>query len=598
MKTRENASEAELKQMGQMLAHRGPDDSGIHMDGPMGMVHKRLSIIDLSGGHQPLVSADRRLSLVANGEIYNFVELRKELQARGCVFQTRSDSETILHAYSIFGKDFTGRLHGMYAFALFDADKQELILVRDRLGIKPLYYVQLSDRIAFASEIKALLPILKGCPEIDPTAFVQYLQKAYISGEETLIKGVKRVMPGESVIVDRSPRAGKEKYWSILDVKPIHCSFEEAREMFDDLIRVVMREHVRSDVPYGLFLSGGTDSAVLLSQLVQYQDSPIRTFSIGYESTEKRNELDDAERMAKRFKTEHTSFLLSDEMLLTRIPYMVWATDDLMQDYACLPTSILAEEAAKELKVVFTGEGGDEVFAGYNRYRKPCLRRLKSRLLRPRYRGIKIKGRWPKGSAAETFGPDLKALRNAFKSPFKIALQSMPGEWSFLQHAQGNDILGELLNRFIVKVDRMLMSFGLEGRVPWLDHRIVSFGLALPDALKINRHEGKIFLKVWSEGKIPHDHLYLKKRGFHMPAEKLLSGAFLARLEDKLVNNDATLSWFVDDGVKEIFARQKTRGDRSTEVWSLMQFAIWHHLFVEHPGRKPSLQEQPLDWIS
>jgi asparagine synthase (glutamine-hydrolysing) len=594
-------AERELRRMGQTLMHRGPDDFGVHIDGPVGIAHTRLSIIDLAGGHQPLFDKNGTLALVANGEIYNFVELRQELEKKSCEFLTRSDSETILHAYAVYGEGFLGRLNGMYAFALYDSRKRQLILGRDRLGIKPLYYVQLPDRLAFASEIKALLPVLPHPPQIDPTSLMEFFQNRFVSGENTLFADVKRVMPGEALIVggDPSPTVRRLKYWSLLDVKPVDCSYEEAREAFDRLLPEVMREHVRSDVPYGLFLSGGVDSAVLLSQLVHYQDKPVRSFSIGYASTTDRNELDGAERMAKLFQTDHTAFVLSDDAVFRRIPHMVWATDDLMQDYASLPTSILAQEAGRELKVVFSGEGGDEVFAGYGSYRKSAAMRRLRRLISPDLRGIRLKGKWSKSISARALGPELAELADAYRTPFAKAVQAMPGEWSFVQTAQANDIVGNMENKLLVKADRMLMAFGLEGRVPYLDHRIVEFGFSLPDRLKIqSRHQGKVILKRYAEAVIPRDHLNQKKRGFHMPADKLMSGAFLERLEQKLLGNPAVKHWFVPEGVRALFARQKSGKKHTEEIWSLMQFAIWHCLFVEHPDRRPSPDEHPLDWIS
>ncbi len=592
------AAKERLQKMGAVLTHRGPDNTGIHIDGPMGMVHTRLSIIDLAGGGQPLVEPGGGLSLVANGEIYNYIELRKELQKKGCVFQTRSDSETILHAYSVYGLDFLAHLNGMFAFALYDSKKRQVILARDRLGIKPLYYAHLSDKLAFASEIKALAPLFDGRAAVNPSALAQYLQKGFIHGEDSLFRGVKRVLPGEALVISASSKIERRRYWSVLDVKPVQRGYEEARETFDELIQVVMREHVRSDVPYGLFLSGGADSAILLSQLVQFQDKPIRTFSIGYESTSGRNELSDAERMANLFNTDHTSFLVSNDQMLRRIPFTTWAADDLMMDYANLPTSVLSERASRELKVVFTGEGGDESFAGYGRYRTPSLRRFIRKIRQPGMRGVKIVQRWSRRDAESVFGSELMKRWSEFRNPYRQALQSMPGEWSSLQCHQASDIMGELLNKLIVKVDRMLMSFGLEGRVPWLDHRVVEFGLSLPDALKIDAREGKTFVKNWAGKVIPPDHLSLKKRGFHMPAGKLLSGPFLPGLGKKLLNNEAIQSWFVPDGVRDMLNQQKADQSRTREIWSLMQFAVWHFLFIERPDLKPSPDEDPLDWIS
>ncbi|HWP00292.1 MAG TPA: asparagine synthase (glutamine-hydrolyzing), partial [Methylococcus sp.] len=400
--------EAVLRPMVDVLAHRGPDGHGIFVEDSFGLVHTRLSIIDLKGGQQPIRNRDHRLALVANGEIYNYLELRAELEAEGHTFATHSDSETILHAYARDPVHFVERLHGMFAFALYDGARRRILLGRDRLGIKPLFYAVFPDRLIFASEIKAILPLLPKAPEIDPAAFSQFLHNHCCTGERTIFAGVRRIAPGEVVEVDGDLRIRRRRYWSPLETDPREMKEEEAAGEFDELFGQVMREHVRSDVPYGLFLSGGNDSAILLAMLSRLQAQPVRTFSIGYANATMRDELADAERIAHRFGSQHTSIRLRREDFFRRIPHMVWAADDLMRDYASLPTSALSEVAAKELKVVFSGEGGDEVFGGYRRYRQHRLIWLVRDLLAPGSGGFRTRSEWWRRRSRRLLGEELR----------------------------------------------------------------------------------------------------------------------------------------------------------------------------------------------
>ncbi|AUM01050.1 asparagine synthase (glutamine-hydrolyzing) [Rhodocyclaceae bacterium] len=586
----------ELWRMANALRHRGPDDAGVHVSGPVGLAHTRLSIIDLQGGHQPLADTAGKLTLVANGEIYNYPELTATLTRQGRRFQTASDSETILHAYAVYRRDFLQHLHGMFAFALYDATQNQLILARDRLGIKPLYYVELPDRVAFASEIKALLPILPHAPQIHEGALAQFLENQFSSGEETCVRGIRRVLPGEALAIDADLRIQRWRYWSALTVRPRRIGFEDAAAEFDTLMEQVMREHMRADVPYGLFLSGGVDSAVLAAMLHRYQDQPIRSFSIGYRGVRQADELDDAARIAQRFGTEHTALEVDGNAILRRIPHMVWAADELMRDYACLPTSLLAQHASRELKVVLTGEGGDEVFAGYGRYRESPIARFFKQLRAPGTGGFRTRGQW-QARHRDALGTQLKLQRRTARTPFIGAWRDTPADWSHTQRCQYTDLVTALPDNLLLKADRMLMAFGLEGRVPFVDHRIVEFGLSLPDELKIRSGQGKLFLKRWAERHLPADHLYRPKRGFHVPIGEWLRGPVLDALAEKLPASPAIQTWFNLAGVRRLLADQRAGRSASREIMCLLQFAIWHRLFIEHPGLRPTPDEDPLAWI-
>jgi len=581
-----------LRRMAALLAHRGPDDVGIHVDGPLGLAQTRLAIIDLEGGHQPMV--DGPLVLVANGEIYNFVELRPRLEARGRRFATRSDSESILHAWALDGLEGLASLHGMFAFALYDGRCRELVLARDRLGIKPLYYAELPDRLLFASELKALLAAWPGSPDVEPGALAQYLQNRFSTGAGSLLRGMRRLSPGVALLVDADLKVHERRYWSALDVRPRDVDFDEAAEEFEPLFRQVMREHLRADVSYGLFLSSGVDSGVLLAMISELTREPVRTFSIGYR--EVGNEVDDATAIARRFGAKHTEILLDRDAVLRRVPHTIWATDDLLDDYACLPTSFLAERAAAEHKVVLTGEGGDEVFAGYGRYRRTWPQRWLKNLLAPGSGGFRTRNHWPRRWMREVFGAELRAACAEHRRPFITAWQATPSAWSHTTRCQHVDLVTYLCDDLLVKCDRVLMAFGLEGRVPFLDHRVVEFGISLPDALKVERRHGKIFLKRWAERRLPREHLWRRKRGFYVPMRHWLRGEFLNALALRLPQHPAIRRWFRRDGVAALLREQQAGGNVGRAIWGLMQFAIWYRIFIA--GQVPGRDEDPLEWIA
>ena len=587
-----------LERMAQRLAHRGPDDQGRHLDGPLGLAQTRLSIIGLDSGHQPMVSADGHLVLAANGEIYNYIELQAELRAAGRRFQTGSDSETLLHAYAVYGLDFLSRLRGMYAFALWDGATRQLILARDRLGIKPLFYARLPDRIAFASEIKALLPVLPTAPEVAPRALRQFLQHQFSSGRETPIAGIVRVLPGEALIINDRLRIRPWRYWSLRTCAPRRLGAEQAEAELDVLLREAMREHQRSDVPFGLFLSGGMDSAVLAALLAEHGGGGLRAWSVGYGFGSTASELAEAGQIAAHFGLDHTPLELGPAEVFARLPHSIWAADDLMRDYACLPTSILAETAARERKVVFSGEGGDEVFAGYRRYRPGFPERWFKRVAVPGSGGFRTRGQWPGSWIRRLFGPELIALAAVDRAPFRQAWSETPASWSDLARRQYTDLVTALPDNLMVKTDRMLMGFGLEGRVPFLDHRIVEFGLSLPDELKVRGRQGKWLLRQWAEWRLPPGYLQRPKRGFHVPVGDWLRDGQARRLATRLPRNRGIRTWFRAAAVAELAAAVAAGQRLSRPLWGLMQFAIWHRLFIESPGLPPSPNEDPLDWVA
>lgn len=490
-----------------------------------------------------------------------------------------------------------GKLNGMFAFALHDRRDGSLILGRDRLGIKPLFYAVEPDCVLFASEIKALLVMLSRTPAINESALLQYFENDFNSGTDTIFEGIHRVPAGSCLKIDSELRIRTQAYWQLTTVSPQTLTQSDAEAEFSALMKQVLLEHVRSDVPFGLFLSGGVDSAIICALLAQ-QRAPLRTYSVGYSNTAARNELDAADRIARTFGTDHNVLMLDPASLFRRLPHVIYATDELMQDNATLPTSFLAERAGSDLKVVFTGEGGDEVFAGYGRYRKHPLQRFLANLASPGSGGFRTRGLWPRRRSARIFGRELRAVDGARRRPFIEAWQRAPSDWSALQKGQYVDIETALQDNLLVKVDRALMSFALEGRVPYLDHRVVEFGLGLPDALKVNGRTGKYFLRQWATRLLPAEHLFATKRGFHVPIDSFFTQETLLKLEQALPANQGIATWLNPEAVREL-VREHAAGKHATnQLWSLVQFAIWYQLFVAHPEYSPSPDENPLDLIA
>ncbi len=586
-----------LDDMARRLAHRGPDGQGRHVAGNVGLLHTRLAIIDLEGGAQPLYNEDRSLILVANGEIYNYRELRSELETLGHRFATHSDCETILHGYEAWGIAFLDRLQGMFAFALHDVQRGELILARDRLGIKPLYYCRDSRGLAFASEIKALLPWL-GKPEVDPQGLAQLLQSNFTCAPRTLLQGVAKLPPAHLARIDtRTLTIELHAYWSPLQVTPLDLGLNDALERFDVLMQDVMDIHMRADVPLGLFLSGGVDSSLLAALLAQRMAEPLRTFSVGFPGSSVHNELDAARRVAEQFHTRHSVFEVSADDMLNCLPRSVWAADDLTADYANLPVSMLAEQAGAELKVVFSGEGGDEVFAGYGRYRSPWVKRAWAAMRVPGSGGFRSKGVFD-GTRLALFSPRLAEVLPGWRQPFQQAWQRTPRQWTRLQRMQCVDLETWLPDDLLTKADRMLMAWGIEGRVPFLDHRVVEFGLALPDAYKIEGRTGKRFLRLWGERYLPREHLWARKKGFTVPVNDWLRGERLQTLLKILPEADGIRTWFDSSEVRKLLRAQQQGGRQGSAIWTLLNFAVWHRIFVEGEGEKPADQSDPLAFIA
>ena len=589
----------QLDQLASRISHRGPDNTKTHLDGRLGLAHTRLSIIDLAGGDQPLFAGDGRLALIANGEIYNFIELRQDLEARGAVFATHSDCETILHAYRHYGEGFLEKLNGMFAFALYDKAEGKLLLARDRLGIKPLFFAETAGGVGFASEQKALYPILPNGPAIQPDALIQSLEIGFNTGANTIVSGVERLQPGELAVFEAGKLLSRKRFWSPFNLPTAQTRYDESVNEFETLMGQIMLEHMRSDVPFALFLSGGVDSSVVLEWLRREEGTrELASYTLTLTDAPNHDDLDAAKSIAKRFGLRHNIVESNLPTLFSHLPFAVWAADDFIVDHAILPTSLLAREAAKDFKVVFSGEGGDELFAGYGRYRRSKLQRWLANLRSPGSGGFRTRGQlggeWRKKLLSNSLSKHLAAGRQGFTNAWRCT----PQTWSDLQRMQYTDISTELPDQLLVKVDRMLMAWGLEGRVPLLDHRLVEFALNLPDDLKVRGREGKLFLKRWAEPIFGSELIRRPKRGFSVHVGMCLQGDNLRKLGQILPNHPAFSGLFKASGISALIQRQASKQDVPEILWSLLQLAVWHRLFIDGNGQQPEIFTDPIDFIA
>ena len=568
------------------------------MDGSLGLGHVRLSIIDLTGGDQPLFADDGRLVLVANGEIYNYVELRRELEAQGAVFSTHSDCETILHAYRHHGEGFLERLNGMFAFALYDRDEGKLMLARDRMGIKPLFFVETPEGCHFASEQKVLFSIPQGkARAIDPDALVQSLETGFNTGALTMMTGVQRLQPAEVAVFVRGELRDRRRYWSPAVVAAATAGYHEAADTFEKLMTQIMTEHTRSDVPFALLLSGGVDSSVVLEWLRRESPRQLTAFTVAFTDAPPQADLDASKAIAKRLDLNHHIIEVDRQALFEHLPFAVWAADDLVFDQAILPTSLMARVVARDFKVVFSGEGGDELFMGYGRYRRTKLQHWLANLRTPGSGGFRTRGRIGRAWTRRLMTPSVRQRPTAARQGFIDAWQATPRSWSAMQRMQCTDMATELADSLLVKVDRALMAWGLEGRVPLLDHRLVEFALSLPDDLKVRGREGKHFLKRWAVPFYGKSLIQRPKSGFSVSVGKCLQGENLRRLGMILPHHPAFAGMIEASGIAALIARQAAHTDVTVILWSLLQYAVWHRIFIEGGGEKPEVFTDPIEFI-
>ena len=554
--------------MSEALAHRGPDGVGHYRSADVAMMQRRLAIIDLVTGDQPLYEP-AGAALVANGEIYNYVELRAALD--GAVFSTSSDCETPLHIYRRKGLAYADDLRGMYAIALHDPGASRLVLSRDPFGIKPLYYAETPEGFAFASEPRALIDggIVEGA--IVPQARNELLQLQFTTGRSTIFAGIQRLLPGETIVVSRGRVVERRRRAALPTGEALALSEKDALAAFDRIFEESVRIHQRSDVPYGMFLSGGTDSTAVLAMMARLNERPVRAFTAGFSNTSAADEREQARTVAKALGAEHTEVEFREADFWVLLPEIAAAMDDPTADYAILPTYKLALTAhAAGLKVILSGEGGDELFAGYGRYRS---------VLRPWWAGGRVPRRRGNLDGLGLLRQELAGWRDGIAAA--EAREAKPGRTA-LQQAQAVDCADWLPNDLLGKLDRCLMAHGVEGRTPLLDPVLADFAFRLPDALKIRHRLGKWLLRRWVGENVPATAAFVRKQGFTVPVVEWIArrGAALG----PLVEEQACIRELCAPGaVARLFthARQRRLG---FAAWTLLFYALWHR---HHIRRRP-----------
>ncbi len=584
------------------IKYRGPDDSGIFEDDSMTLGYVRLSIIDLPGGNQPIFNEDKTKLVFFNGEIYNYVELRKKIEKKHR-FYTDSDTEVLIHLYEEHGPSFVSYLDGMFAFAIYDLKKKTIFLARDRLGVKPLYYYFKDNIFIFASEIKAILKYELD-KEINKEVLAKYFRFRYCSGEDTIIKDIKKVLPGECVLF-KDNKLKTNRYWDLSfsekNTDLSACS-EELKNILSDSIRLRMR----SDVPVGALLSGGIDSSAIVAHMRDNTEGKINTYSLGFEDSY--NEFKYAGIISEKFETDHHEIIIDDSEL-KNLPKVVWSLDEPVGDPTSIPNNILAEKASKKVKVLLNGEGADELFAGYEQY-KVFEKIPKLNINLPSINdplSLRV------SSFLKEKNLEKKYLENYGVSVFsslelaKLAKLKEPRNEKYFRKDRGmlnnmlyRDIKTFLPDNMLLKFDRTTMANFVEGRVPFCSYKLAEFSAGLPEKFKLNGLNEKYILKYAMKEKLPKKITQRKKQRFFVPTDlwlekkskefvdyissekELIKTYFNRDYLEKLINREYKVSNFIFSGNK------LTKLYYSRQIWTIMNFMIWHDLFIE--GKKPGFK--------
>ncbi|MGC4250370.1 MAG: amidotransferase 1, exosortase A system-associated [Sphingobium sp.] len=610
LETAKPVDPARVRTMLDAMPHRGPDGSGVWTAPGVGLGHLRLSIIDLAAGAQPMLTEDESLAVVFNGEIYNFVELRAELEDKGHVFRTHSDTEVILHGYRQWGEACIERFHGMFAFALFDARAQSLWMARDRLGVKPLHYAQLSDgSLIFGSELKSLLahPLLRRAPDL--SAVEDYMAYGYVPDDACLVAGVKKLGAGETLrLVRGRPLPQPQRYWDVSFADRTKSKPAELEEELVALMRQAVRSRMVADVPLGAFLSGGVDSSSVVALMAEASKQAVKTCTIGFDVASL-DETAYADRIARRFATDHRTRIVSpDDYSL--IDTLAFHFDEPFADASALPTYRVCELAREEVTVALSGDGADEAFAGYRRHRFQMqgervrallpagLRRSvfgtlgrwypkadwAPRPLRARSTLLELAGEGGDAYAASVgvtpydlrrrlFTQDVRTTLGAYRAEdrYVAAMANAPAR-DALDRAQYADIRIWLPGDILTKTDRMSMAVSLEAREPLLDHRLVEFAARLPVPLRIRGNSGKYLMKKAMEPFLPQDILYRPKMGFVTPISDWFRGALAG--EASAVAGGSALAktgWFDTKLLGKIAADHRSGlADHGRLLWQLV----------------------------
>jgi asparagine synthase (glutamine-hydrolysing) len=593
-----------------VIRHRGPDDEGIHAAPGLGLGMRRLSIIDLSTGHQPMHNETSDVWVVFNGEIYNYRELRRELEAQGHRFVTESDTETIVHAYEEWGTSAFSRLRGMFGIALWDARSGELFLARDRAGIKPLYYAETSGGLYFGSELKSLLVSGGISRELSPEALDHYLSFLYTPGDQSIFSGVRKLPPGHYLRWHHG-EATIVRYWQIATSEPFAGSEDEAAAQLHDVLAEAVRLHLLSDVPLGAFLSGGVDSSLVVALMAEATNK-VTTFSIGFDEPEY-DELPYARAVAEHFGTDHHEFVVRPDAL-SILDALVWHFDEPFADPSAIPTWYVSEIARRHVTVVLSGDGGDELFGGYDRYLPHPRVAAFDRVAIPAKQQIAA-AIWPllpHGARGKNYLRHVSQDEDGryvdsiafFQPDEKNALLSSDVRAALNGHEAGRASLGRFqrfsalphhsrMMRFdfetylpedvLTKVDRMSMAHSIESRVPLLDNNVIDFAATLPASFKIRKGRRKHILKRAAARLLPSEILDRRKQGFGVPIGAWFRGNLRELFHDILLSARTRARGYFEPAFVERIVKEHLSGtrDHSMRLWQLLVFELWHRQYLD-----------------
>jgi len=602
----------QVEKMYGVMRHRGPDGHGSFADGPIGLGHCRLSILDTSSrGSQPMKSEDGSIVIVFNGEIYNFIELRELLAQKGYVFRTGTDTEVIIQMYREFGEKCLDYFVGMFAFALWDAKEQKLFLVRDRLGVKPLYYLSTPDGILFGSEVKSILEAAPKRPVVQLQALDCFMSFGYVPGERSLFEGVLKLSAGHYMIVSNGKPIVR-RYWDLVFSEEADRGEAYYVEKLREILLDASRIRLRSDVPLGVFLSGGLDSSSVVALLARELNEPIKTFSVAYDKGGDFDETHYSRIVARKFHTDHHEFYVDPAEFRDFIPKFVWFMDEPVTEAAAISLYFIAKLARDYVTVVLSGEGADEMFAGYPIYhymkvldnyrrlpqmlREGILNPLLSRIggdkvkkylqlsenpLHERYTGVSL---YEAPVKQQLYTQSFKSELNGFNSLDVIAPHYKNSEhWDPLNRMLYLDIKTWLVDDILIKADRMSMAPSLELRSPFLDHRIAEFAASLPVKYKLNGRTGKYILKKSMEGILPPEIIYRKKKGFPTPLETMFKHELNEYAVELLTERRTIDRGYFDPGFVARILDEHTRGARAHHkiIWQLIVLEEWHRCFAD-----------------
>ncbi|MGA7160609.1 MAG: asparagine synthase (glutamine-hydrolyzing) [Bacteroidota bacterium] len=604
-----------IRKMTEKIRHRGPDSDGTYISSQknLGFGFRRLAIVDLSpAGNQPMCNEDGTVWIMLNGEIYNHAKLRPALEAAGHRYKSRSDTETLLHAYEEYGPQFVQKLEGMFAIALWDSKKQKLFLFRDRIGIKPLYYTLANNRLLFASEIKAILEDPSIQREVDETALSHYFTFIATPAPQTLFKGVKKLEAGHFLEIGLNGTLDNQEYWNVfqpVDGEEVNNE-EYCSKRIIELLRESIEKRMMSDVPFGVFLSGGIDSSTNVALMSQLMNRPVDTFSVAIDGQENVNEFLYARQIAKEFKTNHHEIVINDDDFINLFPSVIYHHDEPLADPVSFPLYYVSKLARDNGTIVVqVGEGSDEQFCGYTLYKRIIRLQEQFRLIRSMPESIRSTSYTLLSTLLKSLRVDYRQnyIKNFLtaKEPFlggAIAFDDsektkLLNTYAFPSGAlvdesfravPGGDystkmIYWELKNRLpellLMRVDKMTMATSVEARVPFLDHKLVEFSMKIPWQLKIKNGETKYILKKAVEGLIPRNIIYRKKIGFAGSGRNMLTKKILDYAKPYLFEHDDpyTDKTYIRNLINEY---ERTRINYSTQIWSLINFKMWHKFWI------------------